>query len=408
MKTLNTVLNTARLCLCLNLAVLCSFSLALTCSAQQPKNGSADIRRIENGVIPIDGSGKDSGSTRSILSRMHEFKIPGLSIAVFDQGRIIWTRCYGYRNLASKQKVDASTVFQAASLSKPLTSVAMFKLVERQMIQPDQDINEQLHSWKVPDNAFTKEHKATPEGIVVHMAGFNVHGFAGYRHRDTIPSLLQILNGEKPANSPPIRVVEVPGIKESYSGGGFEVLQLLLQEVTGKSFPALMNDLVIGPAGMRRSAFSLRIPAASAGNFAAGYLADGSEVPDGYDIYPEQAAAGLWTTPSDLVHFLLNLDKAYLGRSPSLLKQATVKYMLTRVPNGGGSGFGVDHDGTADLDFRHSGGNFGYTCYEICFAESGKGVVIMTNSDNGSELMHELVRDITRVYGWPAMWPHDK
>jgi len=390
------------------LAALCCFSFVLTCSAQQPKNESANIRRVENGIIPIDGSGKDSGSTQSILARMHKLKIPGLSIAVFDKGRIIWTRGYGYRNLASKQKVDANTVFQAASLSKPLTSVAMFNLAERQMIQPDQDINQQLHSWKVPDNAFTKEHKVTPEGIVCHMAGFNVHGFAGYRHRDTIPTLLQILNGEKPANSPPIRVVEVPGIKESYSGGGFEVLQQLLQEVTAKSFPTLMNDLVIGPAGMHRSAFSLRIPAALAGNFAAGYLADGSEVPDGYDIYPEQAAAGLWTTPSDLVHFLLNLDNVYLGRSPGLLKQATVKYMLTKVPNGGGSGFGVDHDGTADLDFRHSGGNLGYTCYEVCFAESGKGVVIMTNSDNGAQLMHELIRDIARVYGWPAMWPHDK
>src|SRR6185503_18448796 len=331
MKTLNTVLKTTRLCVSFNLAAFCSFSFVLTCSAQQPKNESANIRRIENGIIPVDGSGKDSGSTRSILTRMHELKIPGLSIAVFDQGRIIWTRGYGYRNLASKHKVDAGTVFQAASLSKPLTSVAMFELAERQMIRPDEDINQQLHSWKVPDNPFTKEHQVTPEGIVCHMAGFNIHGFAGYRHRDTIPTLLQILNGEKPANSPPIRVVEVPGIKESYSGGGFEVLQLLLQEVTGKPFPALMNDLVIGPAGMRRSAFSQRIPAALAGDFAAGYLAKGREVPDGYDIYPGQAAAGLWTTPSDLVHFLLNLDKAYLGRSPSLLKQATVKYMLTRV-----------------------------------------------------------------------------
>ena len=407
MKTLNMVLNTTRLCLCLNLAALCCFSFALTCSAQQRQNESADIRHIENGITPITGSGKDSGSTRSILNRMHELKIPGLSIAVFDQGRIIWTRSYGYRNLALKQKVDANTVFQAASLSKPLTSVAMFELAEQQMIRPDEDINQQLHSWKVPDNGFTREHKVTPEGIVCHEAGFNVHGFAGYRHRDTIPTLLQILNGEKPANSPPIRVVEVPGIKESYSGGGFEVLQLLLQEVTGKSFPALMNDLVIGPAGMRRSAFSLRIPAALAGNFAAGYVADGSEVTDGYDIYPEQAAAGLWTTPSDLVHFLLNIDGAYLGRS-GLLKQPTVKYMLTKVPGGGGSGFGVDHEGTADIDFRHSGGNYGYTCYEVCFAENGKGVVIMTNSDNGSQLMHELVRDIARVYGWPAMWPHDK
>ncbi len=121
-----------------------------------------------------------------------------------------------------------------------------------------------------------------------------------------------------------------------------------------------MNELnVIHPIGMHRSALSLRIPAALAGNFAAGYLADGSEVPDGYELHlsPEQAAAGLWTTPSDLVHFLLNLDNVYLGRSPGLLKQATVKYMLTKVPNGGGSGFGVDHDGTAELDFRHSGGN---------------------------------------------------
>ena len=393
-----------------NLLLLFLFSMfTASCTTRQrtgQKKVSISIARIENSLIPIDNSGRDSGTTQSVLSRMDALGVPGMSVAVFDQGRIIWAKGYGLSDKKLFQKVDTATIFQAASISKPVTSVAMFRLVEKKIINLDDDVNIHLRSWKVPENEYTEEVKVTPRRIVSHMAGLTVHGFYGYSHEDSIPSILQILDGLPPANSKPVRVSIKPGTEEVYSGGGFTVLQLLLEEQTGKPFSVLMNDLVIKPIGMKQSFFSLKIPDAMSVRQAKGYR-NGEMVDGGYNVYPEQAAAGLWTTPSDLARFMLNIGGSYRGNLKNgILQQSTVRSMFTRVPGGGGLGFGIDGSGNS-FRFRHNGGNEGFRCYAISFANVGRGVVIMTNSDSGSQLIHELVRAIAREYQWPAMWPRE-
>jgi CubicO group peptidase (beta-lactamase class C family) len=198
-----------------------------------------------------------------------------------------------------------------------------------------------------------------------------------------------------------------PDTKESYSGGGFTILQLLIEEVTGKTFSQAMDELVLQPVGMRNSKFSLKIPPEKKWNMATGYRKGGEAVDGGYHIHPEQAAAGLWTTPTDLAQFLITVSDCYRGTSTTnLLPQTTVKEMLKKIPGGGGLGFGIDGK-TDSLRFRHSGGNDGYSCYAISFAEVGRGAVIMTNSDNGTTLIRELLRSISREYKWPPMWPRE-
>lgn len=368
------------------------FSLS-ACAQKQPG--------FENNLHPIGQNGQDSGSAKTIYQRMKEIGVPGVSIALFDGGRIVFEKAYGTKDQSAP--VDTNTLFQAASISKPLTSVATFRLYERGIIPIDTDVNTLLQGWKVPDTVYDATEKVTVRRIISHMGGLSVHGFRGYKRTEQLPTIIQTLNGVPPSNSPRIEVDTTPGVIEIYSGGGFVILQLLLQEKTQKPFAQILSEEVLRPAGMIHSTFVQPLPDSLIPFAAKGFQSNGKPVAGGFHVYPEQAPAGLWTTPSDLARFMLRVGDAYRD-GDGLIKQSTARMMLTRVPNGSGEGFGLDGD-SSTLRFRHSGGNFGYTCYAISFAGTGKGIIVMTNSDNGSNLIHEIVRAISKEYGWGPLWP---
>jgi CubicO group peptidase (beta-lactamase class C family) len=387
------------------LLALLSFCFACTSSKRSETGKNKVVAHIESNLFEITRSGADTGSAYSVSEGMKKYGIPGMSIAVFDQGKIIWAKGYGFSDKELNQLVNPSTIFQAASISKPVTSVASFRLIEKGFFNLDENINTYLKRWKVPENEYTVESKVTLRGIISHTAGLSVHGFYGYGPKDTIPTITQVLDGLRPSNSEPTRVFIKPGTRESYSGGGFTVLQLAIEEITGQSFYDAMDELVLFPAGMRNSKFSLKVPLAMQKNAAKGYRKNGDMVEGGYHIYPEQAAAGLWTTPSDLAEFMLNVGNSY-RTNQGLLQQSTVRKMFIKIPGAGGLGFGIDGKNDS-LRFRHSGGNEGYSCYAVSFAEAGRGVVIMTNSDNGTPFIREFLRAISKEYKWPPMWPRE-
>lgn len=363
---------------------------------------AARIARIAQDIRSRSASGADSGTFKSLADRMAELHVPGVSIAVFNAGKIEWARGFGVRDVASGAPVDSLTLFQAASISKPVSAAGMLRLAEQGRIQLDADVNTMLRSWKVPPSQFADTAHVTLRHIVSHMAGFNVHGFAGYEVGAPLPSLVQILDGLRPANSGPVRLESVPGARESYSGGGVTVMQLLLQDVTGQAFDELMLDLVLRPAGMARSTFAQPLPAQVGGNVATGYRSDGSAVPGRYHVYPEQAAAGLWTTASDLARFMLAVGRSYRGEPEAILEIGTARQMLTKVPRGSGLGFGISGTGMSER-YRHSGGNEGYRAFAVGFTGTGRGVVVLTNSDAGTALYQELLNAVSREYGWPRM-----
>ncbi|AXY73406.1 class A beta-lactamase-related serine hydrolase [Paraflavitalea soli] len=384
------------------IGAVCCLLFPVSCS-----NASADyadpIQSIENSLIPITSDGSTIHQT--IYERMKVLGIPGVSIAVFDSGHIIWAKGYGLRDLERSLPVDTNTLFQAASVSKPLASAAMFKLVENNTLSLDEDVNLKLRGWKVPDNQYTTTEKVTLRRIVSHTAGLGVHGFSGYNQKDSIPTLAQILEGAPPANSPPVRVIALPGKKETYSGGAFTVMQLLMEETTGKPLGQLAQELVFAPVGMTHSTYTLPLPARFDTLVAKGYDDNKKQVEGGYHVFPEMAATGLWSTPSDLARFMLNIGNAYRG-GDGLLKQATVQTMLTRSSGGSGHGFALDGKDSA-LCFWHSGSNAGFTAYAVSFEQIGRGVVIMTNSKKGMPFIHELLRAISKEYRWPSMWPKE-
>jgi CubicO group peptidase (beta-lactamase class C family) len=391
------------------LAVLLCLSAAMSGAegAAPSPSDAARIQRIENGLLPgILIKGKETPGM-NLQERMAHYKVPGVSIAFFSGGKVQWTRAYGFADVEKKTPVTLDTLFQAASISKPISSLAMLRLVQEGKLNLDEDVNVKLKGWKVPDNEFTKDQKVTLRRIVSHSAGFTVHGFEGYRPDAPLPTLVQILDGKPPANSDSVRVVTIPGSKWSYSGGGFTVMQLLMTEVTASTFPDILSKKVLGPAGMTHSTFALPLPLSQKQHAATAYSGDGQPIPGGFHVYPEMAAAGLWTTPSGLALAAIEIQNDYAGKSNHVLSKDMAHQMLTHQKDDWGLGVGLSKSGKP-LRFYHSGGNEGFRCDLQAYVDSGEGIAVMTNSDAGDALYLEIERAVAREYGWPDFKPEVK
>lgn len=358
------------------------------------------IQRIQAHILgPVIVDGQATGP--SLADRMTALRIPGVSVAVIRNGQLEWARGFGV-TASGGAAVTPETLFQAASISKPVTAFGVLRLVESGRVGLDTDVNQYLKSWKVPDNEFTASAKVTLRGLLSHTAGMTVHGFPGYAPGTTAATPLQVLNGQPPANTPRIFVDTIPGTLWRYSGGGYVVAQQLAEDVTGQPFARWMRESVLVPVGMTRSTFEQPLPAARMGEIAAPHRASGQSLPKGPHTYPEMAPAGLWTTPSDLARFAMEIQKALAGRS-SVLSANMAQQMLAPVKNNYGLGPGTG-GGTGRLYFSHGGSNAGYQCFLVAYND-GDGAIVMTNGDNGGQLAAEIVRTIAREYGWPDFGP---
>src|SRR5947199_1476359 len=277
------------------------FCLALSAPLARAQTASPPTR-------PVRAQAADSHTDAIddfVRTQMRRRHIPGLSLAVIQDGKIIRAKGYGVAEQGGERWVTASTLFQAGSISKSVAALGALRLVEQGKLALDEDVNAKLNTWKVPENSFTREKKVTLRGILSHTAGLTVHGFPGYAVNGPVPSLVQVLDGAKPTNTAPIRVDILPGSKWRYSGGGYTVMQQMIIELTGKPFPRFMEDAVLGPLGMNESTYEQPLPADKAKLTATGHSRDRSPIKGRWHIYPEMAAAGLWTTASDLARFAI-------------------------------------------------------------------------------------------------------
>jgi CubicO group peptidase (beta-lactamase class C family) len=325
--------------------------------------------------------------------RMGALHVPGVSVAIIDGYRIVWAHGYG-------EGITPETRFQAASISKPVAAMAALKLVEEGKLSLDEDVNAKLKSWKVPENQFTQQEKVTLRRLLSHSAGLTVHGFAGYDVSDKLPTLVQILDGVKPANSAAVRVDIKPGTESRYSGGGLTVMQLLMMDVTGTQFPQLMQSMVLSKIGMRQSTYQQPLPEAWKPYAAIGHDQNGAKLHGDWHIYPEMAAAGLWTTPSDLAQFAIELQLSKQGKANHVLSREMTNQMLTRQISDAGLGIMLAGKGEAE-QFNHGGSNEGFKCLLVATMNTGQGVAIMTNGDQGGKLANEIRDAVAAEYHWP-------
>jgi CubicO group peptidase (beta-lactamase class C family) len=358
------------------------------------------ISRVQNGLLPAYVTQDKIGVGQTIEDRMRFYKCPGLSIALINNGKIEWAKGFGLTESGTKNLVNEKTLFQAGSISKSVSAVGALAMVQRGDLILDEDVNLRLKSWKLPSSEFMKSEKVTLERILNHSAGLTVHGFPGYAVNEPVPTLVQVLNGTAPANSDPILNDMLPGKEWRYSGGGYTIMQQLMIDVAKKQFPVLMKDSVLGKIGMKDSSFEQPLPLNWQERTASGHTSGDQKVPGKWHIYPEMAAAGLWTTPTDLAKFAVEIQNSFLGKSHRILSTDLVKNMLKPRLGDDGLGFFVGGKGDA-FQFSHTGRDEGFDSFLFEYPNIGKGIVIMANSNLDNDLMGEIMRSVATEYKWP-------
>ncbi len=379
------------------LSLLLAIVLGTGCNQKQPNEVANDIAAIENGLLPAIQVKDDPVIRYNIIERMKFHKVPGASIAVVKDGKIAWAQGYGISNTNNGSEVTVSTLFQAGSISKPLAALSALKLVEEGLIDLDKDVNTYLKDWQVPDSEFTREEKVTLRRLLTHTAGMTVHGFPGYEQSDSFPSITTVLEGG--GNTDRIYVDTIPGSIWRYSGGGYTVMEKMVEDISGLPLEEYMTINILGPMAMKNSTYEQPLGDSYHENASAAYDVEGNIIVGLWHNYPEQAAAGLWTTPTDLAKYCLEIQNIVAGKSDGVLKQETVEMMLTKSKNDWGLGPSLAWAGDS-LRFQHGGKNAGFTNNMIAFAKRGDAIIVMTNADNGGKLNGEIIRAVSSYYGW--------
>ncbi len=388
------------------LALACTltgFTAAQTAPAPEATDVAQHIQHVTSGLVGGIVLKGDEHATHTLADRMKELNVPGVSIAVIHNGKIEWARGFGVRAIGGAP-VNPETMFQAGSISKPLAAMACLRLVQQGKFSLDADVNTYLTSWKFPSDPIAQGKPLTLRELLTHTGGTTVHGFPGYASNEPVPTLVKVLNGEKPANTPPIRSEAAPMARWNYSGGGFTIMQLALIDVTRQPFPKLLHDTVLAPIGMKRSTYEQPLPQNLRENAATPYRDNGKPVEGGAHTYPEMAAAGLWTTPTDIATYAIEVDRSLDGKANHVLSPEMTRQMVT--PGMGQWGLGLQIGGSdTNPYFSHGGANEGFKNMFAMYEKNGDGAVVMTNGDNGDQLCDEVMHSIAAEYNWPDFRP---
>ncbi len=361
------------------------------------KEIQSQIKRVENNLparVKID-------SGFNVLDRLAYYNVKGLTIAVIQNYKIVWAKAYGWADEKEKRPVTTETLFKPGSISKSLNAVGVLKLVQDNKLDLSKDINEYLRTWKFPYDSLSKGKKITLAHLLSHTGGLSVYGgFPGYDRKGRIPSVPEILDGKDFTNVPPVRSLFEPGIKFEYSGGGTTVSQLILTDVTQQTYEKLMYNTVLKPIGMRNSYYSLTPPeGAKRRNVATGYKKNGEEAEDKLEVYPEQAAMGLWTTPAELSKYVVEMQLAYQGKSSKVLnKEMALLHLTPYIDESAAMGTFVQERNGVKY-FFHDAGNEGFRGFYIASVEGGNGFAGFVNSDDGMILV-EMMNSVAEVYNW--------
>lgn len=378
------------------------YAVAMPVPAAAPSSApdaDARIRTFEAALPAVTHDGRTL--QLSLAQWMQALAVPGVSVAVIDDYRVVWTKGWGVTTPGpAGSPVTAQTVFQAASIAKPVAALAVLRQVESGRMALDADINTYLRSWTLPEGEPQAGEKVTLRRLLAHSAGVTPGGFAGYERDGAVPGLVQVLDGAAPASNAPARVLAKPGTEVAYSGLGYTLLQLALEDQRQQPFEAIVQETVLRPLGMRDSTFAQTLPEALHARAALGHLGVGAPVDGGWRVHPELAAAGLWSTPSDLAALIVDLARARRGDADRLLSPDTARQALTLQQDGMGLGFVVRDDG-AHGHFAHSGGNTGYFAHFEMLADTGDGIVVMTNADAGQALASLLIAGVANDFDWP-------
>ena len=348
--------------------------------------------------------GEDGLGTSTVAELMEEFGVPGVSVAVIQDFKIHWAKAYGVADVETGQLVDIETMFQAASISKPVAAMGVLRAVQDGLFSLDDDINDILDSWTLDGREFTRNRPVTPRTLTSHTSGLgDGFGFPGYDPEQPLPTTVQILEGHELSNVGSVFMEREPLTFFEYSGGGVTVMELALSDVRRRPFVDVLQEGVLAPIGMTRSSYAQPISPEHNQNAARAHDNNGESRGPKWHVYPEHAAAGLWTTPTDLARLIIEVQRSARGESNRVLSQSMIQEMLNPVGVGPFAvGFTVSKIGEGWY-FSHGGSNWGFRALMLAHKVKGYGLVVMTNADQGSTVINEISRRIQYTYNWDSV-----
>ncbi|MFM9948295.1 MAG: serine hydrolase [Saprospiraceae bacterium] len=395
-------------------AILLLLTLLAAPALAQSKMVANRIQQVENNLIPFVPVKDFKGW--NLLDRMKYYKVPGVSIAVIKDYKIDWAKGYGLADTAQKIPVTTETMFSAGSISKFVMAAAALKMVENGQLELNSPVNNYLTSWKITENDFTQKTPITLRMLLSHSAGASQSSYFGFTPGTPLPSIVEILNGAKIAETRPVVINSEPDKEFRYSGGGSMVAQLALMDVAKKSFSDLTQEMLFDELGMKHTTFEQPLPAKFSKQSAWAYSSASWFKGMPY-VYPQQAAAGLYAIPTDLAKFFIDIQKSYLGKG-KILSQSMAEKMLTAQQNVSDGAYkeqiGIgpfllqrtDNKDPNGVYFEFTGVNAGFLAYGIASVKGGNGVVIMLNSgDDVNGLGKEIRRAVAKVYNWTNFLP---
>lgn len=408
----NTNIYVKRTVICIILITLSIFKLSAQTGTIQTR-----IQQVENNLIPYVPVKGFKGW--NLLDRMKYYGVPGVSIAVIRNYKIEWAKAFGWADTVKKIPMTTRTMLSAGSISKFLMAATALNLVEKGKLSLDQPINQYLQSWKIEENDYTRKTPITLRMLLSHTAGTSQTSYFGFLpSKNPLPSIVQILNGEKIAETRKVVVNSETGKEFRYSGGGSMIAQMALMDVTHQSFDELTQQVLFTPLKMNNSTFTQPLPKKFVPQASAAYSYASWYKGEAY-VYPQQAAAGLYSTPTDLATFFIEIQKAYLGKSKLLSKETTRQMLSPQITVSKGGyleevGIGpfllqrIDNKENKGRYFEFTGVNAGFLAYAIGSVEGGNGVIIMLNSgDDQNGLGKEIRRAVAKVYNWYQFLPEE-
>ena len=391
----------------ISLIILFFFILAATGCETAESLAQKRIESVEKGLLEAVSIKGLKTKTKTLQEQIQYFRVPGVSIAVIDNYEIAWAKGYGNKQLGMVDPVSPETLFQAGTLTMALTAAGVLKAVDSGLIDLDGDIDAYLENWSIRTQSDAGAGRITPLSLLMHTAGISDQTFAGYPEGQELPDLTAILNGEKPASTPLIWRRWPIGNEPRFSQAGYLILQKIIADTSGLDFVSFINTNILSPAEMGLSLIAAQLAEDIRFQAASGHLREGQPLEGKWKGHPELAVSGLWTTASDLARFALTLISDARGLTSTLLSPASARRMLTPQLYNQGIAFTVDDSGD-NLNFHLRGSADGFRGFLVAYPATGRGAVILTNSDNGQYLIEEILRALAAAYEWPHFKQQEK
>jgi len=385
----------------LKMGMFCVLLCASTLMAQDEKAASSFQNKLRPNVLEYG----QPHTGWSLKERMEHYKVPGVAVGIIRDGKLIHVEGYGVLKTGGDEKVNADTVFSAGSVSKIATAALTLKMVEKDMLNLDRNVDDYLTSWKTPKSEFAPKTGVTLRMLMSHTAGFNIHGFGDFMPGEDLPTAVQTLNGQAPATHDALKFLFKSGERSKYSGGGITVEQLVISDVSKKSFEETAAQYLFKPMNMKRSTFQNPLPA-SHGNIARAHNRMGQPAaePRGWEAMPEMAASGLWISARELGALTAMLINSYREDGGFIPRHLALDMMTEVSPAWHGLGPRLNGTGSTRI-FHHGGANNSYMTLMEGHLATGDGLVVLTNGSNGRGLYTEIRNAVADVMGWEIHKP---